>query len=251
MPDLTVLHDVRLIDGNGGEPRPHIDVVIRGETITAITPVTSHGAAAADGATTVVNFSGKTVLPGIISDHSHLGMTDGTKSGGVNQTPENILRQLRQYEAYGVTTVTSLGLNQSSFYDLAPKLHAGTLPGADLFGADRGFGVPEGAPPESMGILDDQVYRPRTEAQAREEVRETAARHPVLIKIWVDDFHGKMPNKLSPSMYKAIIDEAHRLGLRVAAHIFYLNDANGWLRTEWTCWLTECAMCPSTKRSSG
>jgi imidazolonepropionase-like amidohydrolase len=225
VPDSTVLHDVRLIDGNGGEPRPHVDVVIRGERIAAVMPATSHVATAANGAADVVNFSGKTALPGLISDHSHLGLTDGTKSGGANQTPENILRQLRQYEAYGITTVTSLGLNQQSFYDLAPKLHDGTLPGADLFGADRGFGVPEGAPPESMGILDSQVYRPRTEAEAREEVRETAARHPVLIKIWVDDFHGKMPNKLSPPMYKAIIDEAHRQGLRVAAHIFYLDDA--------------------------
>jgi imidazolonepropionase-like amidohydrolase len=73
--------------------------------------------------------------------------------------------------------------------------------------------------------LDTQVYRPRTEEEARREVRETAARHPALLKIWVDDFHGQMPDKLSPPMYKAIIDEAHRQGLRVAAHIFYLEDA--------------------------
>jgi imidazolonepropionase-like amidohydrolase len=169
--------------------------------------------------------SGKTVLPGLISDHSHLGLTNGTAAGGVNQTPQNILRQLRQYEAYGVTTVTSLGLNQQSFYDLAPQLHTGAVPGADLFGADRGFGVPDGAPPGSMGLLDTQVYRPRTETEARAAVRETAARHPALIKIWVDDFHGQMSNKLSPAMYGAIIDEAHRQGLRVAAHVFYLQDA--------------------------
>jgi imidazolonepropionase-like amidohydrolase len=224
-PGSTVLHDVRLIDGNGGKPREHVDVVIRGERIAAVTPAASNAAAARDASADVVNLSGKTLLPGLTSDHSHLGMTNGTKSGGVNQTPENILRQLRQYEAYGITTVTSLGLNQQSFYDLAPQLHAGALPGADLFGADRGFGVPDGAPPGSMGLLDTQVYRPRTEEEARQEVRETATRHPALVKIWVDDFHGQMPDKLSPPMYKAIIDEAHRQGLRVAAHIFYLQDA--------------------------
>jgi imidazolonepropionase-like amidohydrolase len=220
--DSIVLHDVRLIDGNGGTPREHVDVVIEGERIAAVVPATGH---LARPTANIVNLAGKTLLPGLISDHSHLGMTDGTKSGGLNQTPANILRQLRQYEAYGVTTVTSLGLNQQSFYDLAAKLHAGQLPGADLFGADRGFGVPDGAPPGAMGILDSQIYRPRSEAEAREEVRETAARHPALIKIWVDDFHGQMPNKLSPPMYAAIIDEAHRQGLRVAAHIFYLEDA--------------------------
>jgi imidazolonepropionase-like amidohydrolase len=220
--DSIVLHDVRLIDGNGGTPREHVDVVIEGERIAAVVPATGH---LARPTANIVNLAGKTLLPGLISDHSHLGMTDGTKSGGLNQTPANILRQLRQYEAYGVTTVTSLGLNQQSFHDLAAKLHAGQLPGADLFGADRGFGVPDGAPPGAMGILDTQIYRPRSEAEAREEVRETAARHPALIKIWVDDFHGQMPNKLSPPMYAAIIDEAHRQGLRVAAHIFYLEDA--------------------------
>jgi imidazolonepropionase-like amidohydrolase len=224
-PDSTVLHDVRLIDGNGGKPLEHVDVVIRGERIAAVAPGASHAAAARAESANIVNLSGRTLLPGLISDHSHLGMTNGTKAGGVNQTPENILRQLRQYEAYGITTVTSLGLNQQSFYDLAPKLHAGALPGADLFGADRGFGVPDGAPPGSMGILDTQVYRPRNEEEARQEVRETAARHPALLKMWVDDFHGQMPDKLSPPMYEAIIDEAHRQGLRVAAHIFYLEDA--------------------------
>src|ERR1700677_545655 len=119
--------------------------------VAAVTPAASNAAAARDASADVVNLSGKTLLPGLTSDHSHLGMTNGTRSGGVNQTPENILRQLRQYEAYGITTVTSLGLNQQSFYDLAPQLHAGALPGADLFGADRGFGVLDGAPPRSTG----------------------------------------------------------------------------------------------------
>jgi imidazolonepropionase-like amidohydrolase len=222
-PGSIVLQDVRLIDGNGGAPREHVDVVIRNGRIEAVRATSADGASA--GSAEVVDLSGKTVLPGLISDHSHLGLTNGTAAGGVNQTPQNILRQLRQYEAYGVTTVTSLGLNQQSFYDLAPRLHTGALPGADLFGADRGFGVPDGAPPGSMGLLDTQVYRPRTEEEARAAVRETAARHPALIKIWVDDFHGQMSNKLSPAMYGAIIDEAHRQGLRVAAHVFYLQDA--------------------------
>ena len=56
-------------------------------------------------------------------------------------------------------------------------------------------------------------------------VRETVPRHPDLIKIWVDDMHGTVPNKMNPVIYKAVIDEAHANHLRVAAHIYYLDDA--------------------------
>ena len=58
-----------------------------------------------------------------------------------------------------------------------------------------------------------------------------AARHPDLIKLWLDDNFGTMP-KMPPEVFQAVIseahaavDEAHRQGLRVAAHLFYLEDA--------------------------
>src|SRR5262249_44376883 len=155
----------------------------------------------------------------------HLGQVNGVTGSGKNMTRANILRQLKQYTAYGVTTVTSLGLNLKPFYDLQPQAHAGATQTADMFGADRGIGVTGGAPPVSLGILDSQVYRPSTPEEARADVRETAQRHPDLIKIWVDDLHGTAKAKMNPEIYKAVIDEAHINGLRVAAHIYYLEDA--------------------------
>jgi imidazolonepropionase-like amidohydrolase len=148
-----------------------------------------------------------------------------SSASGHNATRENILRQLKQYAAYGVTTVTSLGLNLPIFYELQPQLHSGELPGADLYGADKGFGAVGGGPPAAMGILDEQVYRPTTPEEARAEVRQTAERHPSFVKLWLDDFHGKYPARMRPEIYAAIIDEAHRQGLRVAAHVYYLEDA--------------------------
>jgi imidazolonepropionase-like amidohydrolase len=220
--ESVVLQNVRVIDGNGGPPIEHADILIKGDRITA---VNASGRVAVPAGATVVNLSGKTAVPGLISDHSHLGLVDGASATGQNVTRANILRQLRQYEAFGVTSVTSLGLNLQPFYDLQPGLHLGAMPGADIFGADRGFGVDMGAPPTSMGILNRQVYRPSTVEDARLMVRETARRHPDLIKIWVDDMHGTVPNKMNPVIYKAVIDEAHANHLRVAAHIFYLDDA--------------------------
>ena len=235
-----ILRDVRVIDGNGGPPLEHADILITGSKITAIN-------AQADGAgqpdaqaatrnaikpppnTIIIKLSGKTVLPGLISNHSHLGLVKGTTVSGNNITRANILRQLRQYTAYGVTTVTSLGLNLKPLYDLQPQAHSGATRTADLFGADRGFGAPggapDGAPPVSMGLLENQVYRPSTPEEARSQVRETAQRHPDLLKIWVDDMRGRFKAKMNPEVYKAVIDEAHANGLRVAAHVYYLEDA--------------------------
>ena len=44
------------------------------------------------------------------------------------------------------------------------------------------------------------------------------------IKIWMDDHLGKEP-KISMPLSKAIIDATHARGLKVVAHVFYLNDA--------------------------
>jgi len=68
-----------------------------------------------------------------------------------------------------------------------------------------------------------------SEEEGRTAVKEQADRKVDIIKIWVDDRNGQY-EKLTPSMYAAIIDEAHRHDLRVTAHIFSLDDAKGLLR---------------------
>jgi imidazolonepropionase-like amidohydrolase len=105
---------------------------------------------------------------------------------------------------------------------------AGKLEGADVFTADRGLGVQRAAPPIPVG--EDQISRPKSSEEARELVREMAARQPDMIKVWVDDFFGATEPKMPPEIYGAIIDEAHKHGLRVAAHVFHLEDAKSLLR---------------------
>ncbi|WP_426750569.1 amidohydrolase family protein [Myxococcus sp. Y35] len=217
---VTVLRGVRVLDGRGGPPLENAAVVIQGETLLSVGPVDQVDVPAS---ATVLELPGRTVVPGLISNHSHLGMTQGTDSGGQNYQRDNIARQLLQFEAYGVTTVTSLGLNTPLVYALQKEVEAGTLPGASIFSADRGIGVPEGAPP--MKVVEEQLYRPATPEEAREDVRETATRHPEFVKVWVDDFGGTVKNKMTPEVYTAVVDEAHRQGLRVAAHIHDLEDA--------------------------
>ena len=65
-----------------------------------------------------------------------------------------------------------------------------------------------------------------TAAEARTAVQEDAAKKVDIIKIWVDDRMGSV-KKLSPELYTAVIDEAHKTRLRVIAHIYTLDDAEG------------------------
>ena len=219
----VVLTDIRIINGEGGPPLEHAAIVIEGDRIVSLGPVDKlHWPKSAK----VINYRNKAVLPGLISDHSHVGQVDGVSLGSQNYNRTNILRQLRQYEVYGVMTVTALGLNGDLFYELQPQLHSGILPGADLFGADRGIGIPNGAPPSPpFNLPPTELHRVSTPEQAVQAVDQMAVRKPDFIKVWVDDIHGTERVKMTPEVYGAVIQEAHRLGLRVAAHIYYLADA--------------------------
>src|SRR5262249_49891052 len=94
--------------------------------------------------------------------------------------------------------------------------------GARYYSAGRGITRPEPG-------RDNTPYWVDTEAQARAAVRELAANKVDIVKIWVDDRNGMYP-KLTPALYGAVIDEAHKNGLRVTAHIYTLEDAKGLLR---------------------
>src|SRR5262249_49072743 len=127
----TVLRGARVIDGSGGAPIDNAIIVIRDGHIVSIG--TSAGTPVPSGAE-VVDYTGKTIIPGLISDHSHVGIFVGLKGAPENYNRDAILRQLKQLEAYGVTTVMALGLNGPLFYELRPELHAGQLPGGEVIG---------------------------------------------------------------------------------------------------------------------
>lgn len=212
-----VLSDVRLIDGTGHAPVEHASVVVRNGKIVRAGP--NAGVA---GAERVIKLSGKTVVPGLINGHGHVGLVKGTSVAPANYTAMNIMHQLVQYESYGVTTVISLGMNKDLLYKIRSEQEKGNEPGATVLTAGRGIGVPNGVPPVKVG--PDQVYRPKTADEARAAVREMATHSPDLIKLWVDDNFGKLPRP-NMDVEAAAIDEAHKLNLRVAAHVFYQKDA--------------------------
>jgi imidazolonepropionase-like amidohydrolase len=217
--EVTIFKGARIIDGTGKPALDNGALIVDGERITFVGPANKLKAPAG---ARVVDLRGRTVMPGIVNAHGHVGLVAKGKNSADAYTRENVQNQLLQYEKFGVTSVCSLGLNRDLVYDIRDEQKRGTVPGATLFTAGRGIGVPDAAPP--VPVAPDQVYRPMTVEQAVAEVRETAQHKPDIIKIWVDDVYGKFP-KMKPEVFQAAIHEAHNQGLHVAAHVFYLADA--------------------------
>ena len=215
----TVLHDATLIDGSGSAPREHMDLILREGLIEGIAPASSGKRAGEK----VIDCTGKTIMPALIGAHSHVGvLQNNTENSATAYNRSNVIAALNQFERYGVTTIVSLGMNRDLVYALRDEQRAGTLGGATILTAGRGIGVPNGAP--AVPAAQDQVDRPTTPKEARQEVDAFAAHHADIVKMWLDPMHGKVP-EMDTGIYSAVIDQAHKDRLPVAAHIYALDDA--------------------------
>jgi imidazolonepropionase-like amidohydrolase len=215
---ITALTHVRVIDGTGRTPLEDASVVIAGNHILSI----QRGGVALPAGARALDLHGDTVMPGLINAHGHLALIADGQNSATAYTEENVLAELRQYESYGVTTMLSLGLNRDLLYPIRQQQQEGKLDGATVFTAGRGIGVPGAAP--GLPVAPDQLYRPATPEEARIVVDAMAKQHADIIKVWVDSLGGTKP-AMSPEIYRAVIQEAHKQHLRVAAHIYYLADA--------------------------
>jgi imidazolonepropionase-like amidohydrolase len=216
--ETTLLKNFTLIDGTGHAPRPGHSMLITDGRIVAI----GRGLKAPkDG--TEIDLSGKFVIPGIINLHGHLGNTKGFIQDPKNFTRENAEAQLKNYASYGVTTMASMGSDQSPVWALRKEQREGRPSMCRVVTAGRGFTGKDGYPISAMG-MKGVPYEVETVEQVNKAVDEQAALKVDLIKIWMDDHLGK-EQKISPELAKAIIARAHQHGIKVAAHIFYREDA--------------------------
>jgi imidazolonepropionase-like amidohydrolase len=203
---ITVFEGARVVVGDGSAPIENAIFVVDGARFTQ---VGRSGQISAPSGAARVSLQGKTVMPAIIDTHTHMP-----------NARDELIDALRRKAYYGVSAVMSLGQDAG---DLAYQVRAEPIAGAALLRtAGRGITMPE--PGRS-----DIPYWVSTEGEARKAVGELAARKVDIVKIWVDDRDGKY-KKLTPELYRAIIDEAHKRKLRVTAHIYYLEDAKGLLR---------------------
>jgi len=189
---------VRLIDGTDRAPVDNATIVVRQGRIVA-----AGLAAPIPAGAERVSLAGKTVIPGLVNAHGHVGDTAGLE--GNRYSAENVMRDLRLYASYGITTVVSLGGDRAPAFAARDSQRTPTLDRARIFVAGP-------------------VLAPATPEDARKLVADDEAMHVDVVKIRVDDNLGTTA-KMPPEVYRAVIDEAHKRGLRVAVHLFYLADA--------------------------
>jgi imidazolonepropionase-like amidohydrolase len=199
---VTAFEGARLIVGDG-RVIEKATLVVEGAKIAQVGPAADVRVPA--GATRV-SLAGKTVMPMIVETHTHL-----------STTRDGLIRDLKQRAYFGVSAALSLGSDGFELLGMRNEL----IPGAArFFSAGKGITRVEPGRP---------TFQINSEAEARRAVQENAAHRADIIKVWVDERAGKV-EKVTPEQYAAIIDEAHNRGLRVTAHIVYMDDAKGLMR---------------------
>ena len=196
---VTALTGARVIDGTGRPAMEQATILMRNGRIDA---VGATSAVQVPAGATRIDMSGKTIMPGMVNAHGH------AQKGLDAKIPirEDLIRQLRMYAAYGVTTVMSLGANPDDELEQI-KLRDEQ----NSIALDRARVYTSGA----------SVRRFKTPEESRKDVNRVADLKPDIVKFHFDD----PPANMNAETWGAIIEEAHKRKLRVAAHVFYLRDA--------------------------
>jgi imidazolonepropionase-like amidohydrolase len=197
----SALLNARVIDGRG-QVIERAAIIVRDGRIVAVGPAA---------ATTVpadaqkIDLAGTTIIPGIVNAHGHLTGANGMRNDPNGYTRDNLVRQLKTYAQYGVTTVFSLGDDQEAAFQLRDEQTKAPLDRSRLFVAGP-------------------VINGATAAEARTMTEKVAAMKPDLLKIRIDDNLGSS-RKMPEDAWRATIARAEELKLPIATHIFYFADA--------------------------
>jgi imidazolonepropionase-like amidohydrolase len=222
---ISVIEGATVIDAVSNSPIQDAVLVISGDKIRSIG---KRGSVQIPPDARMINAAGKTIVPGIISLHGHLATDEGMETNIEKYyNRERIQRDANTYLYYGVTHIISLGLDREPILGFLIDQRAGKAGGARVYSAGMGFVSKGGFNPGGYA----NVNRPTTPKEARELLQKEFQKRPKpdAVKIWVDDRHQGLP-KLSPELYAVIIEEAHKNGVKVFAHMVTLDDSKELMR---------------------
>jgi len=238
-PQVTVIRAGTLIDGKSDKPRRDQVIVIRGDRIESVSDAATVKLPA-DAA--VIDLSKATVLPGLIDGHTHIFLQgEDPAEGGYDA---NILMQplsLRAVRAalaakraleQGFTTLRDVETEGAGYGDVGIKqaIERGYIPGPRLFISTRAISTtggymlegyaPELQMPKGAQIADGPV-------EARKAAREQLDHGADWIKVYMThrSWVGKNGELVSQPTFtveelKAIVDETHGWGKKVACHAY-------------------------------
>lgn len=219
-----VIENGSVIVGNG-QVLEDASVVISGNKIKSVTqkPVQAEGVSRIDA-------GGKTVMPGLIDAHVHLGpgpYRDSAKVYSYLNGP--VYDELQTFLENGVTTVRSTGGHWPMEKQLREKLTKGKVSGPRLITSGPLITM-KGAHPATTICAPENEFCRSTLArevtqpeQARRVVHKLAEEGVDFIKLVSDTINFQVPYP-PDSLIKAIIDQGHREGLKVVGHVAYDKD---------------------------
>jgi len=187
--DRLIIRNVIVIDGKGTPTRGPSDVVVEGNTIQSVQSARRNTNAYQD-EEHILDGTGMYLLPGLINIHAHIH-----ESRAGQPFPTEYIYKL--WLACGITTVRDVGSNTQTTIEERRKSQEGQIPAPRIFLYMRAGG--------------------RTPQEARERVREIKKMGGDGVKIFGMD----------RDIMKAILDEAHKLGFRVAHHVG-VEETDAW-----------------------
>jgi len=237
-PAQTVLIKAgRLVDGRSQQVQTNVGILVEGERIRAVGPIAQVQGQAANAR--VIDLSQMTVLPGMIDTHTHLLLQGDITS---QEYEDQLLKQSIPYRAilaarnarialeHGFTAIRDVETEGAMYADVDVKLavNRGEVPGPRIFASTRAMAptgmYPIGTPnweielPHGVQTVDGADH-------ARLAVREQVQHGADWIKYYSDRRYYFTPDSVLRSWVnftdeeaKAIVDETHRLGRKVAAH---------------------------------
>jgi len=224
-PAATLYEGARLIAGDGSAPIESSAFLVENGHFTR---VGRRGEVQAPAGAARIDLTGKTVIPALVDGHSHIGYMNNLTSGAMNYTRENILDHMQRFAYFGVAASQAMGTDFGEMpFQIRDEIIAGKHPDAARFlTAGRGLSPLSEISADNMR---QAAFPVTTVAGARASVQELVPRKVKLIKTWVDDRGGAV-KPLTPELYTAIFDEAHKNGLRVAVHATDLKVAKDLLK---------------------
>ena len=241
---ITVYEGARLITGDGSPPIDDAVFVVADDRFVR---VGRRGEVTVPAGASRVDLTGKTVMPTLVDLHGHFGFQDVAQGTMSKQdfTRENLIDHMRRLAYHGVGAAVGVGDlvdrsdmkgGRTNWGDVPLRLRAEVVPGAALFRtAGAGMAWP-GSGAQGHPSRVDVAYPVTIIAEARAAVQDYVRMQPEFIKIWVDDRGGKKPT-LTPPLYRAIADEAHKYNVPVAVHNVKLADAKELMRVGVEGWL--------------